>query len=236
MSTLSRRFRRGDTSPERLGLVFWGMHRGEQWWMTPKKFEHKRQIKNANARKNARTPEGRLKKNLASKKRSKLPHVKAYQAKFQRSKRPVYSPRQRLRRRAYKKMRMATDPGYRMAANLSGRMRNAIKWFGGKKNSPTQSLIGCTHEFFRGWLEAQFTGKMSWTNYGKLWSVDHIKPVVSFDLLDSVGQRAAFHYSNCQPLIKGANCSKSDRIEFEGKTVRAGHLRQRNIIPFRKVA
>lgn len=228
--------RRGATSPLRPGLVFWGRLRGEERWVTVTRFAEMKRTKNAWTNQTRKTPEGRSKRRAEQKRRSKLPHVMAYQARHQREKRHIYSPRQRVTRRRYKKMRMATDPGYRMVANLSGRMRNAIRFFGGKKDSPTQSLIGCTHEFFRGWLEAQFTGKMSWKNYGKLWSVDHIKPVVSFDLLDVAGQRAAFHYSNCRPLLKRNNCSKSDRIEFEGKTVRAGHLRAKNIIPFRKVA
>lgn len=227
------RFRRGDTSDERPGLLFWGMLRGKENWLSPERFEHYRKSKNALACKAEKTLEGRRQSNERSRKRAKLPHVTSYHADYQRRHRHIYSPRQRVRRTEYKKMRLATDPEFRLKHNLGVKMRSVIKKVGGqRKAAGTYALVGCTREFFRGWLESQFTDGMAWENYGTFWSVDHEKPVIGFDILSEEGQRAAFHYSNCKPVEKIDNCVKCDRIEFEGRTVRAGHLRKLNIIPF----
>jgi hypothetical protein len=51
---------------------------------------------------------------------------------------------------------------------------------------------------------------MSWQNYGE-WHIDHVRPLASFDLSDPAQQRAAFHFSNTQPLWAKENLAKSDR-------------------------
>ena len=52
---------------------------------------------------------------------------------------------------------------------------------------------------------------MNWDNYGE-WEVDHIKPCSSFNLLNEEERKECFHYSNLQPLWKGDNREKHDKI------------------------
>jgi hypothetical protein len=62
-------------------------------------------------------------------------------------------------------------------------------------------------------LEARFVEGMTWDNHGTAWHVDHVVPVAVFDLTTEEGQRAAFHYTNCQPLWAKDNLSKGSLHE-----------------------
>lgn len=74
------------------------------------------------------------------------------------------------------------------------------------------TLIGCTVELLRVWLEAKWKPGMTWGNYGERWHVDHIVPVAEFDLRKETHQRQCFHYSNLQPLWKRENLSKNAAV------------------------
>lgn len=110
----------------------------------------------------------------------------------------------------YRKRRIANDPQYRVAKNLRGRLRSALK--GALKNDKTFNLIGCTPYELYQYLESKFTEGMTWDNYGiDGWCVDHIVPCSAFDLNDSTEQKQCFHYTNLQPMWFKDNLSKSDK-------------------------
>jgi len=78
----------------------------------------------------------------------------------------------------------------------------------------TITNIGCTAGEFKAHMEAQFTGRMSWNNYGTLWDVDHIIPVQ----YKANGNKPTFatvlrrlHYTNTQPMLKAENRRKGNR-------------------------
>lgn len=52
---------------------------------------------------------------------------------------------------------------------------------------------------------------MSWYNYGE-WHLDHIIPLVSFDLTNRWQFARACHYTNYQPLWWWDNISKGAKI------------------------
>ena len=54
---------------------------------------------------------------------------------------------------------------------------------------------------------------MSWSNHGKVWEIDHIKPCASFNLSNFEQQKQCFHYTNLQPLTIFENRSKKDKYE-----------------------
>lgn len=44
--------------------------------------------------------------------------------------------------------------------------------------------------------------------------VDHIQPISSFDLSDPQEVKAAFHFTNLQPLTPEQNLEKSNRLDW----------------------
>lgn len=124
-------------------------------------------------------------------------------------------------------------PANKLAKNYRTRMRIALKHQGVKKNSKTEETLGCSFEFFRGYMEAQFKPGMTMENYGKVWVVDHIMPVSSFDLFDPEQLSACFRYTNCQPLCKKENHEKNDKIPGTDKN---GRNVPKNVIQFQTAA
>jgi len=107
-------------------------------------------------------------------------------------------------------------PEFRLLDNLRRRVRSALAGIG-EKSLTTLRLIGCSASAFRAYLEKQFRPGMTWENYGNRkgqWSIDHIRPCVSFDLTNPEQQRQCFHFSNCQPLWVEENCRKHDTYFF----------------------
>lgn len=90
-------------------------------------------------------------------------------------------------------------------------MCNALKHYKGvKRNTSAVRDLGCSIEAFRAHIEAQFTDGMSWNNYGGRdgWQLDHIRPLMRFDLTDPEQAKAACHFTNLQPLWAKDNLNK----------------------------
>jgi len=94
---------------------------------------------------------------------------------------------------------------FKIAKLLRNRMGRALKRI--TKLGHTLELTGCSIEFFKQHLEAQFKPGMSWSNYGK-WEIDHIIPCASFNLSNSNEQKKCFNYKNLQPLWWEENRTK----------------------------
>lgn len=61
-------------------------------------------------------------------------------------------------------------------------------------------------------MQSQFKDGMSWNNHGNgynKWNIDHIKPLVTFDLNIFDEQLLAFHYTNLRPLWFDENMKRS---------------------------
>ena len=89
-------------------------------------------------------------------------------------------------------------------SRLVTRIRMVLR---GRKSSTTKTLLGCSLDNFKEYLENKFIDNMNWENYGE-WHIDHIRPCSSFNLLDQEEQRKCFHYSNLQPLWAKDNLKK----------------------------
>lgn len=112
----------------------------------------------------------------------------------------------------YFKERCKIDINYKLSHMLRSRLNSAVK--GGYKSGSAVKDLGCSIEYFKNHIERQFLEDMSWDNYGRAvgeWSIDHIKPLASFDLSNRDQLLEACHYTNLRPmwhidnLIKGSS-------------------------------
>lgn len=98
----------------------------------------------------------------------------------------------------YEKQKRTTDVNYKLMTNLRTRLTQAIK-HNAKRGSAVKDL-GCSIEFFNHYIAGKFIPGMSWENYGKVWHLDHIIPLSSFNLENRDEFLKACHYTNYQPL------------------------------------
>tara|TARA_R110002073_G_scaffold135637_1_gene283912 strand:+ start:947 stop:1540 length:594 start_codon:yes stop_codon:yes gene_type:complete len=123
----------------------------------------------------------------------------------------INKDRQRQRQRDDFLRRYHTETEYRIAQCLRSRIGKAIKSSGGSKAHKTMRLLGCTIDYVRHYLEAQFAEGMTWDNHGG-WHIDHIKPCAAFDLTNDKQQLECFNYTNLQPLWASDNMSKGSKF------------------------
>jgi hypothetical protein len=127
----------------------------------------------------------------------------------------------------YKNDKYKNNIQYRIASNIRSRFLTAIKKQSTYKQCSSILSLGCTVEFLCLYFESKFQNTrpnsknedeptvMTWENHGvkneiKGWCIDHIRPLISFDLTDPEQQKLACHYTNLQPLWWEDNLSKSD--------------------------
>jgi hypothetical protein len=128
----------------------------------------------------------------------------AYQRAHAAASRPRINERERRR--------MATDVNAKLASYTRRRILLALH--GKVKEHHTTHLLGCSIAELKSHLEKQFQLGMNWSNYGiGGWHIDHKRPCSSFDLTNTIQQRACFHYTNLQPLWAKDNISKRDKWE-----------------------
>ena len=72
--------------------------------------------------------------------------------------------------------------------------------------------MGIKIEYFKKYIEFKFKPGMSWSNYGKVWHLDHIIPVSIIDISNEKNLKFAFNYRNLQPLFAKENLSKSNKV------------------------
>jgi hypothetical protein len=114
--------------------------------------------------------------------------------------------------REYVKKRKQNDYNFYLKTKLNKRMWFLIKKSNGVKSLKLIELLGCTIEFFKNYIEAQFKEGMTWGNYGKKgWHIDHIIPVCNFNLTKEEEQKKCFHYTNLQPLWWFDNLKKGSK-------------------------
>lgn len=111
--------------------------------------------------------------------------------------------------------KMKNDSKYKIEKILRQRFLRAIKREFKKTSAIT--LLGCSIEECKKYLESKFQEGMTWENHGIFgWHIDHIIPCASFDLTKEEDQKKCFHYTNLQPLWWEDNLKKSNKVE-EGK-------------------
>jgi hypothetical protein len=111
----------------------------------------------------------------------------------------------------YFKNRIQTDPLYRLRVRLRTRIKMAIKK--NLKQGSTIKDLGCSIEFLKKYLESKFYSNMTWSNWGKVWQLDHVKRLADFDLTNREQLLKAVHYTNLQPLTVEDHRKKTTKEE-----------------------
>jgi hypothetical protein len=119
------------------------------------------------------------------------------------------------RKNEYVKNRVKTDKLFKVRVNVSSLIRETFKNKKFKKNTKTASILGCSFEQFKQYIESKWESWMNWDNYGnpkdgviepnKTWDLDHIIPIATAKTEDDVIRLN--HYTNLQPL-----CSYDNRF------------------------
>ena len=97
---------------------------------------------------------------------------------------------------------------------LSSRIRtmigNSLRGNGYLKESKTETILGCSFEEFKLYLESNFQDWMTWENRGLYngelnygWDIDHIIPLDSAETEEDIIKLN--HYTNLQPLCSYTN-------------------------------
>jgi hypothetical protein len=99
------------------------------------------------------------------------------------------------------------NPQFKLTLNLRNRLKDILKNYLNKgylvNKESSIKLIGIPIEDFVSYIEERFViGYMSWENHGKVWELDHILPISSFDLTQEEQLKECFYYTNYQPLFK----------------------------------
>jgi hypothetical protein len=133
--------------------------------------------------------------------------ISAYHKRRKAGRTPDQVKLERDKSRAYLNKRISVDVPFRLLLRCRTRIYDALKF--NRKSARTQELIGCTIQFLKGYLEAQFKPGWTWDDWGPVFEIDHIVPCDSFDMSDPVQQKECFHYTNLRPL-----CKKQNRLKW----------------------
>lgn len=101
----------------------------------------------------------------------------------------------------------------RLRRSISCKLRLSI--YSGKMSKRTTEIVGYSLGELFSHIEKQFSGGMSWDNYGD-WHLDHIVPISSFrfDGPDDPEVKRAWALTNLRPLWAKENYRKSNKHLF----------------------
>ena len=119
----------------------------------------------------------------------------------------------RKSKRDYERNRKANDPLYKLISNFRTAIYQVLKENNVEKNKHYFDILKYTPEDLIQHLEKQFTGNMTWENYGE-WHVDHKKPITSFNFQEMGDDEfmKCWSLDNLQPLWEEENIRKSNKI------------------------
>jgi uncharacterized protein (DUF849 family) len=128
----------------------------------------------------------------------------------QRLKEKRQRPEVKAARVAHQRERRHTDLQYAFKVSLQKTLLQRLRAHGVRKQHRMEEYLGCSIAELRSHLASKFLTGMTWENR-HLWHIDHIRPCASFDLTDTIQQRACFHFTNLRPLWALDNIRKGRR-------------------------
>jgi hypothetical protein len=98
---------------------------------------------------------------------------------------------------------------------LRNKYRSKLRYFLKSNKEIYSDIFGCYNSHFKKWIEFNFESNMNWTNYGKVWNLDHIKPCSSFDLENEQNIKLCFSWKNTIPSYIKQNLEKFNHIDIK---------------------
>lgn len=91
---------------------------------------------------------------------------------------------------------------------MSARVRQSLK--NGKGGEKWPDLVGYDVNELKSHLENQFDNEMNWNNYGRIWEIDNIKPIASFNInsYEDKDFKKCWSLNNLRPLSLYENRSR----------------------------
>jgi hypothetical protein len=117
----------------------------------------------------------------------------------------------RISHRNYRNKKYKTDILFRIKRVVNSAIRNTMKDLKQTKNRKTLSILGCSSEELKIYLESKFKDGMSWDNYGE-WHIDHKIPLATAKTENDVYKLN--HYTNLQPLWAIDNLKKGANLNW----------------------
>lgn len=108
----------------------------------------------------------------------------------------------------YKKTRRKEDKLFYFKERSGCLIRGSFKRKNLKKSRSTEFILGCSIEFFKEYIEKQFTKGMTWDNQSE-WHIDHIIPLALADSYETVCKLN--HYTNLRPEWAKINLTNKDK-------------------------
>jgi hypothetical protein len=116
--------------------------------------------------------------------------------------------RRNFRKQTYRKNRLKTDIKFRLLTTVRSRILASFK----NKSNSSIEYLGCDIDFYKKWIEFTMKEDMTWENYGKIWNIDHVIPVSSFNSSNNDEMKKAFNWKNTRALYAKDNFSKGKNI------------------------
>ena len=111
-------------------------------------------------------------------------------------------------RKKYRDNKFSIDPVYKLSHNIRSLISKYLNKLGYIKSEKTESILGCSFEEFKSYIESQFREGMSWENHGE-WHLDHKTPISWAKSEEMVLELN--HYTNFQPLWAKDNLVKGNK-------------------------
>lgn len=115
--------------------------------------------------------------------------------------------------------RYHTEPEFKVKALTKTRIHdglNRYKKSGIAKSKKSVKYLGSTFKQYVEWLIFCFKDDtFTMDNHGEYWQIDHVIPIATFDLSDTLTHDIAFNWRNTMPLTKEENMAKKDKIDIE---------------------
>ena len=121
--------------------------------------------------------------------------------------------------REYLKTRRANDPDFKMRHACAYMVRRVLEKSEGSKANNTEMTLGYSCQELRRHIERNMAPDMSWGNYGDLWQIDHVIPVMEFIKMGCHDPAKINALSNLMPEYKEENQRKGDKFSLSSPPV-----------------